>query len=89
MKLCVLGHGIGYTLSPKLHASFAQTLGENFSYDVADVPPEELESAVKRLFNAYDGFNVTKPYKESVAAIMCLSCPVNTVRCLSHIHIRR
>ncbi len=81
MKLCVLGHGIGYTLSPKLHASFAQTLGENFSYDVADVPPEELESAVKRLFNAYDGFNVTKPYKERVAAIMGVSCPVNTVRC--------
>ena len=83
-KLCVLGQGISYSLSPLLHVSFARTLGEQdtgFAYDIVDVPPEKLESTVERLLREYQGFNVTKPYKEKVAAILGKSEPVNTVRC--------
>ncbi len=79
LKLCVLGHNIKYTLSPKLHSALFEFLGEKGEYDVCDVSPDELESAVKRLLAEYDGFNVTKPFKEAVAAILGHDGPVNTV----------
>lgn len=79
-KLCVLGHGISYTLSPRLHAEIFRALGIEGEYHVADVSPEDLESTVKRLLCEYDGFNITKPYKEAVAKILGSDKPINTVR---------
>lgn len=81
MKYCVLGHSIAYSLSPKLHASFFAVLGERSEYGLTDVPPERLPETVARLLREYDGFNVTKPYKESVAELLGLHAPINTVRC--------
>lgn len=80
-KFCVLGHKIGYTLSPRLHASFFATLGENAVYDATDVEEDDLRETVSHLLKTYDGFNVTKPYKEKVAALLGKDAPVNTVRC--------
>ncbi len=63
----MLGQGISYSLSPKLHSAIFEFFGEDCEYGVADVPPEKLYETVKKLIGEYDGFNVTKPYKESVA----------------------
>lgn len=79
-KFCVLGHDIGYTRSPALHRAIFRFLGEDGTYDVADVPEERLAETVRRLLEEYDGFNVTKPYKEKVAALLGERDPVNTVR---------
>ncbi len=79
-KYCVLGHNIAYSLSPKLHGIFFEVLRENAEYSVCDVEPQELENTVKRLLRDFDGFNVTKPYKESVARILGGTQPVNTVK---------
>lgn len=80
-KFCVLGQGISYSLSPLLHSAIFEFFGEDCEYGVADVPPEKLYETVKKLLGEYDGFNVTKPYKESVARILGASGPINTVRC--------
>ena len=80
-KFCVLGQGISYSLSPVLHSAIFEFFGEDCEYGVADVPPEKLYETVKKLIGEYDGFNVTKPYKESVARILGASGPINTVRC--------
>lgn len=81
MKLSVLGSSISYTLSPKLHNAIFDILGESGSYTVTDVLPEQLEATVQKLIEEYDGFNVTKPFKESVAKLLNCSSPVNTVKC--------
>lgn len=80
-KYTVLGHDISYSLSPQLHAVFFDALGEDHTYTVTDVPPERLGETVEKLLAEYDGFNVTKPYKEKVAALLGGSAPVNTVLC--------
>ncbi len=80
IKRCVLGHDISYTLSPRLHAVISRVLGERATYGVEDIPPERLASELPRLFSEYDGFNVTKPHKESVAKLLGSPFPVNTVR---------
>lgn len=77
----VLGYDIPYTRSPKLHGAIFSLLGEVSTYTVTDVPPERLSDTVKRLLCEYDGFNVTKPYKEKVAALLGKNAPVNTVLC--------
>lgn len=79
-KYCVLGNNIAYTLSPELHGAIFEFLGEDGEYGVADVPPESLSQTVSRLLKEYSGFNVTKPYKESVAKILGVDKPVNTVK---------
>lgn len=65
----VLGHRIGYSLSPLLHAAADSASGRRIDYQLFDVPPEHLDSFLARAGRFPDllGFNVTVPYKEAVA----------------------
>ena len=60
----VMGHPIEHSLSPKLHAKFAQDLGLSLSYDAIDVPVDNFPLSVKRFFEVGDGLNVTLPFKQ-------------------------
>lgn len=79
-RYCVLGQGISYTLSPTIHNAVFAYLGESAVYTVEDVSPDNFEQTLARLLDTYEGFNVTKPYKEKVAALLHHDGPVNTVR---------
>jgi shikimate dehydrogenase len=65
----VLGHAIGFTLSPFLHDAADSASGRRTDYQVFDVPPNHLESFLGRVNKFPDlvGFNVTIPHKEEVA----------------------
>ena len=63
-KYALLGHNIAYSKSPELHQLIGMAAGEECQYDLIDVKGDELEAALKRLNAEYDGYNVTKPYKE-------------------------
>jgi len=69
--LGIIGCGIKYTWSPRIHNSSAQTLGINNIYLPFDMPQNQLS---KFLELAWDlgavGFNVTTPHKVNVAAIL-------------------
>ena len=80
MRLCLLGYQIGYSKSPVLHAAFFAALGEKGSYGIEDIPPQDLGKELPRLLASYDGFNVTKPYKQTVAELLWRQDPVNTVK---------
>ena len=80
MRLCLLGYKIAYSKSPAMHAAFFAALGEKGSYVLEDIPPEEVQQAIPRLLKDYDGFNITQPYKQTVADFFGLSEPVNTVK---------
>ena len=62
----ILGHGIGYSLSPMLHAAADMASGRMTDYNIFDFPPGAIEGFLERAleFGEIVGFNVTTPYKE-------------------------
>lgn len=61
----LLGHPLGHSLSPQVHALLAGARGGEMDYRLFDTGPQQLEGAVPRLL-LLDGFNVTIPYKQKI-----------------------
>lgn len=80
-KIALLGRDISYTKSPAVHRAIAQAIGIEMRFDVLDIRPEGLSFTVDTLFDEYDGFFVTKPYKSEIAEFFGGTSPVNVVRC--------
>lgn len=67
----VLGHPLGHSLSPQLHAIISNILNKNIAYIPLDVSEGNLSSAVMGLKSLnFKGFNVTIPYKKSIINYM-------------------
>ncbi len=67
----LLGQGIGYSASPSMMRAAFAALSLPHSYDLADVPPAELEDAVEALrVDGVGGANVTTPHKRTVATLV-------------------
>ena len=67
-RICgVMGNPVEHTMSPAIHNTLAEALGENLTYVPFRVPKGQVEEAVK---GAYAlnllGMNVTVPYKSEV-----------------------
>lgn len=67
-RFALLGHPVSHSLSPALHAAAYQQLGLDARYELWDVSPEDLPSALARAKRELDGFNVTVPHKAAVFA---------------------
>lgn len=67
-RLCgLIGHPVGHTLSPTIHNTLAQNLGQDLIYVPLPVEPGYLEEAVKGAYGlGLLGMNVTVPYKSDV-----------------------
>ena len=64
IRLAILGHPIGHSLSPLLHQTALKRAGINGTYQALDVLPGTLEGTVRRLVDeGYTGWNVTLPHK--------------------------
>ena len=64
-RYAVVGHPIGHSLSPRIHALFAEQAGQALQYEAIDLPPEDFEDGIRRLqAEGYKGLNVTVPFKE-------------------------
>ncbi|MBF0170683.1 MAG: shikimate dehydrogenase [Nitrospinae bacterium] len=71
LALGIVGHPIGHTLSPVMHALAGRERGVPLSYGVFDVAPARLAVAVAGLKAlSVDGFNVTVPHKAAVIALL-------------------
>jgi shikimate dehydrogenase/3-dehydroquinate dehydratase type I len=69
--LGLLGHPLGHSVSPQIHEAALEVLGLPGAYLPFEVPRDSLEpflDAAGRL--RARGFNVTTPYKETVAELM-------------------
>ncbi len=58
----LLGKGITYSLSPRIHAHVYEKLDLDCDYTIVDGILEEQIETIKNL----DGFNITIPYKEDI-----------------------
>jgi len=66
-KLGVLGYPLEHSLSPKLHRYFLQQTNLSGSYDLFEVPPDQLAKWVSSISAlGLTGFNVTIPHKISI-----------------------
>ena len=66
-KLGLIGQDISYSLSKKLHQNIASMYHLDVSYEIFDVKEQSLQTLFDQMRQGkYDGFNITKPYKEKV-----------------------
>ena len=66
LKLAVIGKDVSKSLSPKMHTFILNSLGMGCSYDAVSIPESEFTQVLPTVFERYDAFNVTIPYKTSV-----------------------
>ena len=63
-KLGVMGKGISYSLSPKIHKEFAKQFDIKIDYQIYDIEDDPLNFVEDFFAKGGLGLNVTKPYKE-------------------------
>ena len=66
LKLAVIGKDVSKSDSPKMHRFILGKLNEGCEYDTVSIPPEEFSSRAENLFEKYDAFNVTIPFKADI-----------------------
>ena len=64
-KYALIGHPLGHSLSPQIHTRLMKLAGIDGSYELLDIPPEELETNFGKLAEL-DGFNATIPHKVGI-----------------------
>lgn len=76
-KCGLIGHKISYSLSPVIHEQIAKFLDVKMTYDLIDISSDRISDYIDLLKKGiYQGFNVTKPYKEEVIAYMDELSPI-------------
>ncbi len=67
-RYCLMGHPVGHSKSPWIHARFAELTGQALAYDARLVPLDGFAEAVRRFADEGGrGCNVTVPFKFEAA----------------------
>ena len=67
----VMGYPVSHSRSPVIHRLFALQTGQDLQYELLQVPPEKLESALKQFRRTGGkGLNITVPHKSEVAKLV-------------------
>lgn len=68
--VALIGHPVAHSLSPRMQNAAFAARALDWAYVAVDVPPEQLEEAVRGLVAAgFAGANVTIPHKRAAAAL--------------------
>lgn len=70
LRLGLVGHPVGHSLSPVLHRAAGASIGRTVDYALVDVPPADLDARLPELLERLDGLNVTLPHKHAVRAAL-------------------
>lgn len=66
-----MGYPVSHSRSPVIHKLFALQTGENLQYELLQVTPEKLETAVRQFQRTGGkGLNITVPHKSEVARLV-------------------
>ncbi|MDE7296351.1 MAG: shikimate dehydrogenase [Clostridia bacterium] len=63
LKLAVIGKDVSQSQSPSMHTFILKRMGHECSYDSLSIPPAQFSARAEKLFQEYDAFNVTIPFK--------------------------
>ncbi|MCH5157321.1 MAG: hypothetical protein J1G02_05560 [Clostridiales bacterium] len=76
----LIGENVSDSKSPRLMAHLASQAGICCSYDTVNLPRDISDDKLLEVISAFDGLNVTMPFKNRVATLLNAQCPtVNTV----------
>ncbi len=62
-RYTVMGNPIAHSMSPQIHAFFAQVLKDDLTYDTTLVPEGQFVATAKEFFKQGSGCNITVPCK--------------------------
>ena len=66
----VIGHPVAHSLSPRIHARFAERRGESLDYRAVEAPLGDFAGTVRTLFaEGLSGANVTVPFKAEARSL--------------------
>ena len=65
-KLGVVGKGISYSLSPKIHNFFSEQSNIKIDYKIYDIEKDPLSFIDNFFKNGGHGLNITQPFKEEI-----------------------
>lgn len=69
-RFALFGHPVAHSLSPRIHAAFAQQTGVAMDYRLIDATPEDFSAALAEFAHAGGaGGNVTVPHKAAAFAL--------------------
>ena len=63
LSLAVIGKDVSQSTSPQMHSFIAREMGNGINYIRLSLPEEQFEGSAEGLFEKFDGFNITIPYK--------------------------
>lgn len=66
LKLAVVGKDVSQSDSPKIHTFILERMGEKCVYEKVSLPPAEFSAHAPTLFERFDAFNVTIPFKGEI-----------------------
>lgn len=67
----LIGHPVGHSLSPAIHAAAFAAAGLNWHYVLRDVAPVDLAATIDSLrAEDWRGFNVTLPHKQAIIPLL-------------------
>ena len=67
----VMGYPVSHSRSPIIHRLFALQTGQNLQYELLQVKPDNLETAIKQFERTGGkGLNITVPHKSEVAKLV-------------------
>jgi shikimate dehydrogenase len=70
-RYAVIGHPVGHSRSPFIHARFAAQTGQSLIYTTIDAAPDDFPAAVRHFFSTGGkGLNVTVPHKEAALELV-------------------
>lgn len=68
-RFCLTGFPLGHSMSPVIHRELFKICGENASYELNEISPEDLKNGFDTL-KSFDGFNVTIPHKTQIIPML-------------------
>ena len=86
----VMGYPVSHSRSPVIHRLFALQTGEQLQYELLQVTPEKLETAIRQFQRTGGkGLNVTVPHKSAVVELCDqLSAPARTAGAVNTLSFR-
>ncbi|MDR3644761.1 MAG: shikimate dehydrogenase [Clostridia bacterium] len=72
LRYCLIGHPLGHSISPQIHRRLFELSGREGRYELYGVAPDMFGAAFAAgaPLRAFDGFNVTIPYKQKIIAFL-------------------
>lgn len=70
LKIALVGRDVSRSDSPKIHKFIGECLGYEVEFEKISISENEFAPRICRVFDEFDGFNVTIPYKREIMSYL-------------------